>query len=286
MGISGFTYSEFKDSPTECFAAESTAFTRVFQVPWATRFNFVKALLGYTSGSPGNLQRIPPDRHPLCNWLWAREVQIQGIGQPGQDITVGLDGTKTVINWTQARITATYRALDWTPDPSIRWNYLTETFDITGELISPSNGVFIWATTPKDQVPEPPGIIFPGIDYTMVHHQVPDASFNPNLPFTLVGSVNDKAITVGKLNALPIGCMLFLGAESHREYAPDGSSCWQVTYKFHLRNIDHNRALRPGNPPSWQFIVQKGTGTGSPPTGQPDGTPQYPYKALETLWNF
>ena len=238
---------------TEGYGADSAAVTRVFYCLWTSRFDFINALLGYTSlNSDNTLTRYLPDPHPQLNNFWAVDATASPMGPPDKDpnvSTVGASITGGGVGYrkaTLAKVTATYKYLDYAilTDDTVKGytypelsRYISRSYEFQTDYLNINGGLkFVTSGLPLSATPGFP-VTRIGLNYTW--HEVPAKSANPYIPpninnvNTCMGKVNSVAFDPLGLDAA-VGTVWFVGFEPKliTPKLATNIQYWEITAKF------------------------------------------------------
>jgi len=223
---------------------------------WADSDAVVNALKGVTVRTGGVTTRNPPHQHPLSPNLYCMSARVEGIGRPVRNPQgyPGYDGGFFV--------RATYRA----PliegvinpaddpfgaqqiDPATPLLWCTQELDFDTETIIVPNTQFKWASDMTASTV--PLKVTVGLStLRLTYHRVP---FTPTAQMRAYrGRVNNAAFLGGA-----VGCVLFKGGQTRREYATDGTVTRQVTLVFLERDRPWTQTLRRDTATlTWDSIV-------------------------------
>jgi hypothetical protein len=85
-GMFGIAYEEYVEGYRETFRPDGNESTRILQVKWNQRGDFLADLIGYPVLSGTTLQRRLPEAHPELMFLHAVDADlIRGLGVPDED---------------------------------------------------------------------------------------------------------------------------------------------------------------------------------------------------------
>lgn len=199
-------------SPTEAFATDGSAATRLFFVKWSERFLAASAILGYadigyTGITPDGLRRLTPLIHPDTTvfpqlWYASAITKVEGHKFTGNRIGSDTSIANTfkwakievqyeqlgylVIDDTATIVPGTADAFSWPGDEYRRWVSFGEPRTSTDYVTLPGN-ILKYARSAGTAVPHNRpipfnvGISLPIMELPVTWHKVPYDIFNPNL---------------------------------------------------------------------------------------------------------
>lgn len=255
--LGDFDYMELRDSGKESYAPGSSTVNRVLMVRWDRRPRFLDDLIGWSYLQGTTIHRIIPDEHPQISNFFAIDAQVEGLGVLGKE-------DHNAISWTNAKVTATYKPVDYAikADNEIGYElerYVTRAYGFSADYLT-INGQMKFVTNPGTVLSNPPGKVTGAMQLNYTWHEVPAKDANPFQP------PNIKAIQncLGKVNSVPFdtnagnypaGTVLFVGVDP-KMTTPKLSGdvyYWEITFNFLVRN---NGAGIGGETAGHQYIYR------------------------------
>jgi hypothetical protein len=182
---------------------------------------------------------------PGYDWLRADSMHVEPLG----DKIVGpLDDTgavdksmdfDTLVEFEKAKVSIKYAnnlasvqgqtfSEPYNPDPVL---FLEHKLAMGCEFLQiPSEGLR-WGVSTTDPVPDglPIGLRIPTTEHSI---NWPYISFPPWTTMrSTLGKVNSVAITF-QTGFISAECLMFMGVEASRQITSDGTTCWNITYRF------------------------------------------------------
>jgi hypothetical protein len=119
-------------------------------------------------------------------------------------------------------------------------------------LQNPSAGLQ-WAVSTTDPVPDglPIGLRIPTTEHSI---NWPYISFPPWTTMrSTLGKVNSVAITF-QTGFIAAECLMFMGVEASRQITSDGTTCWNITYRFSEKQQASSFGVGGGIPKGWNVF--------------------------------
>jgi hypothetical protein len=232
--INGVSCDELVEGLSEGIHGEGPVAVKKYLCDWSSRYAVANGLLGLATNSGGENGSIVfgsgPARYPESPNLLAREVGIEGVGQPTQ-------GTSQ-IQFPKAVITVNYGVTPWQPvvypqmsfDPAQPFVYATQRISFTRETITiPNSQLYLANGNRLDDTPF--GMPIPNAVLTLTLQRVP---FLPSA--ATVWNAMRKPLNNATFLGIPAGYLKFEGLENNEEAMSDGTYSQQVTYTFVARS--------------------------------------------------
>jgi len=214
---------------------------------WSRRGAMIQQLIGVATGSGVNLTVNPGERYPDATWMAVGEADVEGVGIMNND---GM-----MIGYQYARITVTYKNIDFTLGPAGGGSFQLEIGQDAIVLSTGSDPVFKWEGVDEDLLPEitPPLLIGTALIC------VPQSSI-PDFYTKTYGSVLN---IVSKVNAAPLfgapkGTIIYRGASALGRLTPNGIEVHDLGHRLEWREQEWNKFFDPKRS-VWDYIQLKHT---------------------------
>lgn len=263
-------YEEHHRSGQASLSPDSGQVTRVFDVDYVNYKMFVIHALGYTIYSINGPLRTVPERHPIWPNFYACDASVEALGSPGLGNTIinaQGGGVATTGYWTRARVTLTYKPLDYfVPDTSIfdfsvapLNHYCTRLYGYSTDMLTTESKLkYVSGTAERRTIVDDSHVIpIFTTEKVIIWRQIPTALGSteiPNLAMVkdLEGKVNDR-----RFDGHEAGTMLFLGVESvpkpqiAHPFAGANSLIYDLHFKFSVidKGLVSNPHIFPTNNP-------------------------------------
>ncbi|VTT98870.1 unnamed protein product [Gemmataceae bacterium] len=279
-------------SPSESLLVDASSATRVFEVDWENRHQFVKLMLGdvalWDDGGTTKLSRLLPRKHPVLTDLIAtRAPRITGHKWvaneiPGLDDEYEFDVAGTQMNvFEKAIVEIQYEHAPFTrlEDDEVaeseveRFVSLDDT-QPSAEFLQLPGAVLAYiretGTDPPHNlaIPFNTAIVVPQEVRRVTWHDIPEEVWVPGSAlWDRVYGAEGAPSYLGSINSVeflgfPTGTLLFSAVQPRRLKSPTGVGFrWSLTYEFTFRPSGHNWAYywdRTGANSGWYFIGPKG----------------------------
>jgi hypothetical protein len=230
---------------------------KAYYVPsWYDRFTVANALIGmisYTAG-PTGITINAPGAYPESANMWAQEITIKGVGVPTQ-------GPRQIA-WTSAIVEVTYSPGDFATsasqdptggnsfDPAAPLIYCTQSLDFSAQVVTLPRGTCTLNDGSNTPLAQPYGRTVGVISMDLTLHTLP--YLVPAANRATVGQINSGAIF-----GCAIGTLMWKGAQTRREFGPDGLLSQETTLRFANRpEAPWDQVLHPSIPSKGWTQVQ------------------------------
>lgn len=215
---------------------------REFIVHWADRLNFLDMIAHIT--------------HPSANYLLPRDIQVVGWGpshRTSWEISAG--ESSGAAGYPYAKLAVQYAPFALTPwELSADENtYILriEQSDISGEFLQVPGHSYHWSSGGHEgtaRLSEPVGIMVPSTEFQVVEQIVPN--YHPSFHVPFIGMVNNDDFAGFSREKV-----LYLGTAQRRRGGPLVARPSHLVHKFRARDIEWNKAYRPGR--GWTRVVDR-----------------------------
>lgn len=250
LTINGVVCQELVDGLTEGIHEGGPYATKKYLCDWANRYQLANGMLGLVSGTGGAISLFAPQQYPQSLNMWAREVYIEGAGQPTQG--------PAQLQFPKAVVTVNYGVPKFgilpTPsisiDPSNPIIYATQEIDIGMEQFNiPASAVQVLGPTAPLAKDVP--VYFARAEIAITLHRFP--WLPAPLIFGLVGNLNSA-----KYLGCDVGKLRFNGGRTHLTASTDGTQTQDVTLSFSYRNVARwDYTFHPNGTSGWVAVEDR-----------------------------
>lgn len=279
--LDGLSYTDYWEGYNESFSRTSCTVSRVCQVAWERRHEFIRKMVGYSiflnaidQNANSGIHRYTPHRFPgatghpgLSTQLYAVRADLETvIGVPDQAGVEGLIDYQASGGLARYRVTyepLTYAVQSDAACTSELNRYVTKTWQPTVESLTIPGNLFEWAA---DDVPitTPIAKLLDGAEIQYSWWDVPASIIDGQVrvPTVLmsnisggVGKVNDGAFDANYTSLFAAKTLLALPPRIEAGCNAIGEPNYNIHYKFIYKPNGWNKFYRPGvNPPAFGAI--------------------------------
>lgn len=229
--IGGVVCQELVDGLVEGIREGGPYATKKYLCAWSDRYALANAMLGLvsSSGTGGSITFTNPQQYPESHNMWAREIEIEGVGQPTQGAVQ--------LQYPKARVTVAYAVPQFgylqypqnSFDPAHPYVYASQALRFTSETITLDASCVLLANGHRLYVP--PAIQVANIDLRITLHRV------PYLDAATIVAASQKPLNNATFLGVPAGYLRFQGADTNVQASSDGTYTQEVTYDFAARSL-------------------------------------------------
>ena len=234
--IGGITCQEIVDGLNEGVHQQGPVAQKKYLCDWGSRYTVANALLGLVSGSGGsnpNITHSNPLQYPESPNMWAREIAIEGKGQPTQG-PVQLQFPKALITVNYGVPQFGYLTYpDQSIDPGNPYVWATQEIDFGRQMVTVPNAALTLASGSEFNSTVPYAFTLPTMVMSITLHKVPYLGAMASLIWNATKNPINNATYLG----IPAGYLLFNGARTHMEASTDGTYVQEITLNFGARGI-------------------------------------------------
>lgn len=228
--IGGISCEEVVDGFQEGIHEGGPVATKKYLCAWASRYTVANTFLGlatYSGGPSGTVTLTRPLQYPESPNMWAREIVIEGRGQPTQG--------SSQIQFVKALITVNYGVPRFpytsNPDQSLGpFVYATQDIDFSREMVTVEKSAVTLANGHKLK-DTPYAFPLATAVMTIQLHRV------PFLPGAAIITALQKPLNNATFLGVDAGYLMFSGAKTHEEASSDGTLTRSITYVFAYRPV-------------------------------------------------
>lgn len=283
INVNGWPAAIFEDGTgngvTESVDADGPRANVLFKVDYATRYEFLKRLGGYSEYTGGTVVRHNPFAYPPSPNMYCFGIgDIKGIKPRRQSLGGWLDYELAIV---PAIFTVPKWSFDLQTDPNGNPNdptdlsgqpWTTTDIRVNGEVFTPPGGTYYYIAGfgPKMPVEDSTvGIIKCHAEISIKRHWLPYIPIDEAM--TYLGTVNKTAVSFGNRVFLK-GTLLFAGFGATKTIDTIGNITNDVTYTVLAKTEDWNEFTgRDGS----QYLINSSD----------DGSGSYPYSYVD-FWKY
>jgi len=253
------------EGTSERFGRYKSSATRTLLCNWQDRVELLAYLRGGVEQVGGNWV-VAIGNYPDFPFLFIDTVTCEGIAGPG-GLSVGSGG---LVAYQYARLRATYTTFDYVPGNETG----TMGLDFGSQVLQlPQSASFLqYGDGAGEDLPpeDAPPVIIPTVTITRT---VRDA---PSLPVAAILAAAVAPVNSASFLGADPGFVLFDGGRSLRRIVSDGSTNYDLEYRFQYRALPWNQV----------YAVGGSGGPARPVIRKSDGSPLYASSDLNALFSF
>jgi hypothetical protein len=231
--INGVSCEEVVDGFEEGVHSEGPVAQKKFLCAWSSRYALANGLLGFVTRQPGqtaSVQITGPMAWPESPNMLAREISIEGVGQPTQGASQ--------IQFPQAIVTANYGVPTWQAlpypdmaiDPTTPFVYATQDIDFGSEMVQIEKSSVALANGHK-LADTPYAFPLPHAILSITLQRV------PFLPAQAIITGMQRPLNNATFLGVSAGYLMLKGVKNHGEASTDGTFTQSLSYVFAYRPI-------------------------------------------------